>query len=210
MATELASNALTTLEDMKTMLGISPEDTTNDEIIINLINGVSAWIERMTGRNLSKQTYTQWYNASGSQTLVLLQWPIVSIDYIKEDKFEIDPATYDYGQTGIIGVVYRDMGWPIRTYVGGLSYDMLAYRRLIEVRYTAGYVLPKDAKPPDEPCTLPYDLQKIVWDAVMQEFSIMQSGAMGLSAFSISDVSWTFDKSPRPEWLYTIGLYTRL
>ena len=50
----------------------------------------------------------------------------------------------------------------------------------------------------------------MVWGIIQQEFSIMQNGAQGLSAFSISDVSWTFDKNPRESWLTTIGYYTRL
>jgi len=209
----LAPNALTTLDIMKSMLGIkkSDKDKTRDMVIVNLINGVSAWIERMTGRKIGKQIYIQRYDASGQQELVLLQWPILSVDYIKNvtDNKEIDPATYSFDPTGEIGVIYRDNGWPFRAHRGGLAFDVKAIRRVIEVKYTAGYVLPKDATE-KEPTTLPYDLQMIVWGAVMQEFSLMQSGAMGLSAFKISDVAWTFDKNPRQEWLDTIRLYARL
>lgn len=209
----LAPNALTTLADMKNMLGISPddEDEQRDTIIVMLINSVSAWIERMTGRNLGKQTYTQEYVASGAQELVLLQWPIISVEYVMDKKAgDVIPAReYDFNVTGEIGVLYKDNGWPLRGYRGGLAYDVYAPMRCLEVKYTAGYVLPKDATKND-PCTLPYDLQGIVWGAVMQEFSVMQNGAQGLSAFSISDVSWTFDKNPRQEWLNTIRYYTRL
>lgn len=110
---------------------------------------------------------------------------------------------------GEIGVLYKDNGWAFRGYAGGLAYDFLYPTRYLEVKYTAGYVLPKDATE-DDPCTLPYDLQNVVWGIVQQEFATMQNGAQGLSAFSISDVSWTFDKEPRQSWLATIGLYTRL
>jgi hypothetical protein len=209
----LARNALTTLDDMKTMLGIQPDDIDpqRDMIIVNLINFVSAWVERMTGRNLGKQTYVQHYVASGAQELVLLQWPILSVDYVKDTRSGeiIDPELYDFNVTGEIGVLYKDNGWPLRGFRGGLAFDIVAHMRSLEVKYTAGYVLPKDATK-DEPATLPADLQGIVWGAVMQEFSIMQNGAQGLSAFSISDVSWTFDKNPRQEWLNIIGFYTRL
>jgi hypothetical protein len=209
----LAPNALTTLETMKTMLGISPDDVNDqrDTIIINLINYVSAWIERMTGRNFGKQVYTQEYVASGRQELVLLQWPIISVAYVKDTRsgFTIPPEEYDFNVTGKIGVLYKDDGWPLRGYRGGLTADITVLMRCLEVQFTAGYVLPKDATD-DDPCTLPYDIQGVVWGAIMQEFSIMQNGAQGLSAFSISDVSWTFDKKPREEWLRTIALYTRL
>lgn len=209
----LAANALTTLEDMKTMLGISPDDADpqRDAVIVNLINSVSAWVERMTGRNLGKQTYTQQYIASGTQELVLLQWPIISVEYVKDTSGgdAIPTSEYDFNVTGNIGVLYKDNGWPLRGYRGGLAYDMVAPMRCLEVKYTAGYTLPKDATDED-PCTLPADLQGVVWGAVSQEFATMQNGAQGLSAFSISDVSWTFDKTPRQDWLDTIGYYTRL
>jgi hypothetical protein len=212
-AIQLAPNALTTLETMKTMLGISPDDVDpqRDAVITLLINSVSAWIGRMTGRNLGKQTYTQQYVASGAQELALLQWPILSVEYVKDTHTNevIPPKSYDCNVTGQIGVLYKDDGWPLRGYRGGLAYDIVAPMRCLEVKYTAGYVLPKDAAEED-PCTLPADLQGIVWGAVTQEFSIMQNGAQGLSAFSISDVSWTFDKNPRQDWLNTIGLYARL
>jgi len=212
-AAPLASNALTTLEAAKIMLGIADDDVDDqrDAMITNLINSVSSWIERMTGRNLGKQTYIQQYVASGAQELVLLQWPILSVDYVadKHTGLQIPASEYDYNVTGNIGVLYKDNGWPLRGYRSGLAHDIVAPMRCLEVKYTAGYTLPKDATE-DDPCTLPADLQGVVWGAIMQEFSIIQNGAQGLSAFGISDVSWTFDKEPRRGWLDTIGYYTRL
>ena len=200
MSTKLADNALTTLEDVKIMLGIAPDDVDEqrDAMLVNLINYASAWIERMTGRKLGRQQYTQRYVASGTQELVLLQWPIINVEYVKDttDGSIIPPEEYDYTVDGEIGVLYKDNGWTFRGYVGGLSYDFLLAARYLEVKY--------------DPCTLPADLQGVVWGIIQQEFSIMQNGAQGLSAFSISDVSWTFDKNPRESWLTTIGYYTRL
>lgn len=209
----LAPNALTTLETVKAMLGIDPtdENAQRDAVLVNLINAASAWVERQTGRKLGRQVYTQKYVASGTQELVLLQWPITNVEYVKDtaDGSTISPSEYDYSVDGEIGVLYKDNGWAFRGYAGGLAYDFLYPTRYLEVKYTAGYVLPKDATE-DDPCTLPYDLQNVVWGIVQQEFATMQNGAQGLSAFSISDVSWTFDKEPRQSWLATIGLYTRL
>jgi len=212
-AIPLAPNALTTLEAMKTMLGIAPDDTDpqRDAIIVNLINSVSAWVERMTGRHLGKKTYIQQYVASGTQELVLLQWPILAVEYVKDTSDgDIIPASeYDFNVSGEIGVLYKDNGWAYRGYVGGLAYDYVAPMRYLEVQYTAGYTLPKDATTED-PSTLPADLQGVVWAAVQQEYATMTNGAQGLSAFSIADVSWTFDKNVREDWLTTIGYYTRL
>ena len=56
---------------------------------------------------------------------------------------------------------------------------------------------------------LPADIVGIVWGIAEQEFSILRNGAQGLAAFSISDVSWTFDKEPRSSWMETLAHYMR-
>ena len=49
----LADTALTTLDRMKLMLGLSDiEDERTDEIVTLLINRASSWIERQIGRHL--------------------------------------------------------------------------------------------------------------------------------------------------------------
>ena len=238
----LVANALTTLERMKLMLGLTNKDASleklklmlgipadseippeqleqmlglagaeneqTDLIIEMLINRASSWVESMTGRHLGKQSYHQWYDADGAQELVLLEYPIVSIESIKEDGELVSPDRYDFGQTGHIGVVYRDEGWLKAGWRRGLAFDIVAPKRVIEVEYTAGYVLPKDAAE-DDPQTLPADLEGLVWDMVAQAYAGLQNGSQGLGSFSISDVSWKFDKSTNPEWVRIIDLYRR-
>lgn len=231
----LAPNALTTLERVKLMLGLTSRDSSLDRlklmlglpadsgipleqlgakdeqtdlIVEMLINKASSWVEHMTGRHLGKQSYHQWYDADGSQELVLIEYPIVSIESIKEDGNPVDPSRYDFWQSGNIGVVYRDEGWLKAGWRRGLAYDIVAPKRVIEVEYTAGYVLPKDATE-DDPQTLPADLEGLVWDMVAQAYASMCNGSQGLSSFSISDVSWKFDKSINPEWIQTVNLYRR-
>ncbi len=213
------------LERMKLMLGLPDEEITpelmeqmleaanaeneqTDLIIELLINKASSYIERLTGRRLGKQSYHQWYDADGTQELVLNEYPIISIESIKEDGKLVAPSRYNFGQTGHIGVVYRDEGWLKAGWRRGLAYDIVAPKRVIEVRYTAGYVLPKDATE-DDPQTLPADLEGLVWDMVAQAYASLQNGSQGLSSFSISDVSWDFDKSAKSEWLQLVNLYRR-
>ena len=69
-------------------------------------------------------------------------------------------------------------------------------------------MLPMDATE-EEPQTLPADLEGLVWDMVSQAYANMQSGSQGLKSFSISDVSWTFDKSTPEAWLQLVNLYRR-
>ena len=205
----LAANALTTLERMKLMLGLSDvADERIDEIITLLINKASAWIERQTGRHLGRQSYRQWYKADGQQELVTDEYPIVSVEYIKEAGRLVDPDLYDFGQTGNIGVIYRDDGWLRASYRAGLAFDSVATKRNIEVSYTAGYVLPKDATE-DDPQTLPADLEGLIWEIVGQAYTNLQNGSLGLSSFTISDVVWVFDKGSKSEWSQLVNLYRR-
>lgn len=205
----LAANALTTLERMKLMLGLSGvADERIDEIITLLINKASAWIERQTGRHLGRQSYRQWYKADGQQELVTDEYPIISVEYIKEAGKLVDPNLYDFGQTGNIGVIYRDDGWLRASYRAGLAFDSIATKRNIEVSYTAGYVLPKDATE-DDPQTLPADLEGLIWEIVGQAYTNLQNGSLGLSSFTISDVGWVFDKGSKSEWSQLINLYRR-
>lgn len=208
----LASNALTTVERMALMLDIPTDGKKKDErttqIIELLINRASALIETQLGRHLGKDSYHQWYEADGQQELITLEYPIISVECIKEGGRLVDPRCYDFGQTGHIGVIYRDDGWLKDGYRRGLAFDIVELKRNIEVWYTAGYVLPKDANKRN-PQTLPADLEGLVWDMVAQMYATLSNGSHGLTAFSISDVSWHFDKQSNPEWQKIINLYRR-
>ena len=205
----LANNALTTLDRMKLMLSLDDEtDERTCTLIELLINKASSWVEQQVGRPLGKNTYREFYEADGQQELATLKYPIVSVDYVKEAGRLVSPELYDYGQTANIGVIYRDDGWLRAGYRRGLANDIIESKRNIEVRYTAGYVLPKDATE-EEPQTLPADLEGLVWDMVSQAYANMQNGSQGLKSFSISDVSWTFDKSTPAAWLQLVNLYRR-
>ena len=186
------------------------DDETVKNNIIRLINSASAWVETITGRKFGRATYTHRYAAPGHQELVLNQFPIREVEYVKDIATGtiIDPRSYDFSMGGDVGVLYRDAGWPLRGYAAGLAMDFQTLSRYLEVKFTAGYILPKDATA-DEPSDLPADITDIVWGIAEQEFSILRNGAQGLAAFSISDVSWTFDKEPRSSWMDTLAHYMR-
>lgn len=207
---QLRANALTTLDAMKTYMGISLEEENpqQDNALTQLINAASAWLETQLGRKLGRQTYTQRYDAPGTQRLVLEQYPIVSIDYIRDTITGEDMTGYYFSDDGEIGVVFREDGWTYRGHIGGLSGDFIAPRRYLEVKYTAGYILPKDATKKN-PSNLPADLEAVIWSMVAQQWAIMDNDAAGLSAFSISDVSWTFDKNISDTWQTVISMYRR-
>lgn len=206
----LRENALTTLDAVKSAIGIDPaeKDDQQDAALVQLINAASSWLETRLGRKLGRQTYTENHAASGTQRLTLEQYPITSVESITDTDSGSAIDGYDFCDEGDIGVLYREEGWTYRGHRGGLSYDFLAPRRYLQVVYTAGYILPKDATK-EEPATLPADLEAIVWNMVAQQWAIAENDAAGLSAFSISDVSWTFDKDISQTWQDVISLYRR-
>ena len=210
----LAENALTTLDEVMEFMGMDPEDETIPKLVKNnlerLINGASSYIETMTGRKFGRQSYQENHYGSGSQELCLEQYPIVEIEQIVDSvsKTKIAPESYSISEYGHIGVVYRDEGWLYEGYIAGLANDKVAGKRYLQVSYTAGYILPKDATE-ENPSDLPYDLQFVVWQMVEQQWQIASNGANGLSAFSISDISWTFDKELNSQVQEVIGRYMR-
>ena len=86
LAVTLRENALTTLDALKTSLGIDPaeEDAQRDATLVQLINAASAWLETQLGRKLGKSTYRQKYCGTGTQMLSLEQYPIVSVERITD------------------------------------------------------------------------------------------------------------------------------
>lgn len=213
-AVRLAPNALTTLSDMMEFIGMDPEDVSIPRLVknnlIRLINSASEYIETMTSRKFALTLYTEGHYGSGAQELCLGQYPIREVIMVEdiENEYNIPSNSYSADDTGDIGVIYRDEGWPPRGYVAGLANDVRAGRKYLKVTYKAGFVLPKDATE-ENPCDLPFDLQYIVWQMVQQQWNLANNGANGLSAFTISDVTWTFDKELSTQVKDIINKYLR-
>lgn len=211
---KLDCNALTTLEDALTFLGMDSEDeevtTLVKDNISLMINAASSYIETQTGRKFRKKERTERYTGTGSQKLVLNHYPIKSISMIRDISSGkiIGENDYYLENEGENGILHKDDGWPGRGYPSGLAGDVNMLKKSIEVTYTAGYVLPKDGTR-NEPADLPYDIQYAIWIMIQQQWNLLVNGAGGLSAFSISDVSWTFDKTTNPVVVDMINKYMR-
>ena len=152
----LRTNALTTLEALKQLLGIDETDTSQDSVLIQLINRASASIENALGRKLRRSTYTERVKGTGSQYLLVENYPIVAVEEIKQAGEIIDPGLYDITVRGNAGVIYKDDGWTYYGFPHGLTGDAVTGSRNITVRYTAGYILPWEATD-EAPADLPAD-----------------------------------------------------
>lgn len=211
---KLSETALTTLEDTLRFLGMDPEDKEVDvqvkNNIILTINAASAYIEKQAGRRFGRREYSEQYEGTGSQRLLLNNYPVKKIKEIKDLSMgrAIRKAEYYLENGGESGIIYRDDGWAKCGYPSGLANDLTVVKKNISVKYVAGYILPKDGTE-ELPSDLPYDLQYAVWMMVQQQWNLLISGAGGLSAFSISDVSWTFDKTSSPVVTDVVNKYMR-
>lgn len=206
----LRGNALTTLEALKPLLGLDSFDGGADDTLIQLINRASASVEKALGRKLRRDTYTERLKGTGSQYLLVSNYPIVSVDYIRQAGEEIDPGLYDITMQGSAGIIYKDDGWTYHGYPHGLTGDPVTGKRDVEVRYTAGYILPWQATLED-PADLPADLEGLVQEMVQYAFGKLQSGgAGGLKSFSISDVHWEWSDEVPASWQETIDQYKRV
>ena len=207
---ELAENALTTLERLKLALGISADDVADDDFLILLINSASSWLERQLGRKLGRNDYEETYQPSGRQKQLVKNYPITKIYQIDFGRQVIDASLYVFDDVGLgeYGIIWKDDGWPYQGYQAGLAYDVVAVSRNLTIKYQAGYVLPKDATP-DNPSTLPADLESLIWEMVNVNQQTAFGSAAGLSAYSISDVSWTFDKTQSTSWVQRLRGWMR-
>ena len=169
----LRTNALTTLEALKQLLGIDETDTSQDGVLIQLINRASASIENALGRKLRRSTYTERVKGTGSQYLLVENYPIVAVEEIKQAGEIIDPGLYDITVRGNAGVIYKDDGWTYYGFPHGLTGDAMTGSRNITVRYTAGYILPWEATD-EAPADLPADLEGLAQEMVQYIFGKLE------------------------------------
>ena len=191
-------------------MGIPEEDTGSDNVLLQLINQASASIERALGRKLRRSIYVERLKGTGTQYLMVENYPIVSVAFIKQAGVLIDPGLYDITVQGNAGVIYKDDGWTYYGYPQGLAGDLMTGSRNIEVQYTAGYILPWEATE-EMPADLPADLEGLAQEMVQYAFGKLESGgSAGLKAFAISDVRWEWSEDTPSSWQAVIDQYKRV
>lgn len=182
----LVSYALTTLNDVKTFLGIS--STAHDEVLKFLINQATDYIETFTGRRYTSTTYTQEeYDGTGTSELRLKHFPVVTFTLLEVNRAtdnSDDWATIDaedYWVNSENGIVTLQSGFLDYDEVNetGLSPNIFQKsKNKYRATYTAGYT------------TVPYDLQYACCMIVSETFNVRK--AAGIQSESLGDHSVTF------------------
>ena len=158
-----ASTALTTLETVKAVLGIS--GATDDVYLTLAIGQASAVISNYCNRVFALETVEEairpamdsypWNVPGGLSPVQLSRWPVTAITSVTEDGVMLIPGA-DYE-------VDRAQGQLWRLAPTG---DLVAWRTVrIVATYAAGYVLP-----PNSARTLPTDLELAAIDLVKAQY----------------------------------------
>ena len=132
-------------------------DTTSDDLLNDLINQASWYLNGETHRELKSRSQTEYHDGTGGYELWLRHPPISTVTLYQDSDRAFAAATEissdDY-------VVYEDMG---KLWLTGDSF--LYDRYVIKVTYTGGY------------STIPYDLQRACRELVAQGYELLQHHA---------------------------------
>lgn len=124
---------LSTISKVKKHIGIPQANTAKDEMIGNILLGVSAAIEQHCNRKFGFAEFTDTFIDVGAQSLFTRNYPIAEVTEIKMGKHVIDHEALIDNDELIIedesGELLKTTGWD---------------SDLIRITYTAGYLLPSD------------------------------------------------------------------
>ena len=189
---EQEESNLTTLEDTKEYLEI--EGTDKDNLLQQLIGAASQFIKTETGYEWVETTYKELIDGERTETLILTQKPIISIESLVINGETISDNYYIYNESGMLkqaDVGIYDVGYTHHSRKGLL---FPRGQQNIEVEYVAGY---KD---------VPQDLQKAVWSMINTQLEGKEYE--GLESYSIGDESMKWREAGLPaEVQQTIARY---
>ena len=91
----MAAADLTTLANVKSWLGVSSTD--DDAQLTRLITAASDFVANYCSRTFASTVMSdRKYHGNGNSTLVLRNWPIISIQSLAIDGVTVDPANYSF------------------------------------------------------------------------------------------------------------------
>ncbi|WP_312118157.1 phage head-tail connector protein [Brevibacillus reuszeri] len=158
---------LASLDRVKRVMQIPPDDSSMDDMLLLLITASSQAIEDYCKRSFQKKLYMERMSGYSSLYLNLRNYPIHHIKEVRADQI-----LGDYEEIGD-GRLYRERGWPIG-------------EQNISVTYLGGYVLPSE-ETKENPRTLPESLELA---CILYCQTLMRSP--GVSAERVGDLSVSY------------------
>lgn len=184
---------LCTLTDVKTMLNISLEDTTQDAKLNLLIKQYSALIEGYIGYKLARAEYTEEVHCENNrQVFYLNHFPVQSVSSVTVGgesitDFKILPQYARWGG------LYRGLGWGQKAFVRGFTHDIVSGVWDILTTYVAGYYLPDDEGYVEgAEDSLPYDISVCCLNLIVEKYNLDAMGAVGLKGHTEGHITDTY------------------
>lgn len=186
--------ALTTLARAKSFLEVSGDS--KDSVLTMIINQVSGSIEAFLKRRLLSQTYTdEKYDGTGSETLVLKNFPVTAFTNLKvnvsgdssESLETISSERYFWYQDGRV-VLNTGSG-----FVDGNSAYFVKAPNKYRATYTAGYLIDFDNENTPASHTLPQELEYACLKLVSAVYNSRKGE--GLQSIKVGDIAMTFKKT---------------
>jgi len=160
---------LITLEDVKIFLNVASGSTTHDALLKLLIEQYSAVIEGYCRRKFSQDNYEEVYDGNGKTSLLLDNYPIISIESLTID---------DYPYTASDYLIYKNEG-EIK-----LVEDAFAIgNQNVEIEYTAGFE------------EVPADIKLCCTEMTASKFKEIDGNRIGIASISFGDQNTTFRES---------------
>jgi len=183
----LSEHALTTIEAVRQQLGLDPSDTSQDAVLVRLINSASDAIRSYCDRDFARARRADRLEGSGRPVLLLPLYPVIRVESVTADGIPVSPEEYDVDAPA--GRLIRRSGsWP-----GGPGLT-------VEVVYEAGYITPEQARKGVGERDLPYDLEEACIATVMSWYS-RRSMPADVQSFWVEQIRVNFDT--QREWLPT-------
>ena len=184
---------LCTLTDVKTMLNISADDSTQNDKLNLLIKQYSALIEGYIGYKLARAEYTEEVHCENNrQVFYLNHFPVQSVSSVTVGgesitDFKILPQYARWGG------LYRGLGWGQKAFVRGFTHDIVSGVWDILTTYVAGYYLPDDEGYTEgAEDSLPYDISVCCLNLVVEKYNLDAMGAVGLKGHTEGHITDTY------------------
>lgn len=181
------------LSDVKLLLGIDSQDTSQDNKLTLFIKMASAKIEGFLGYTLGRASYTEELQSVNNRQVVYFNhFPIQSVASVTIN----GEAVEDYKllpKYSRWGGLYRGDGWTGDYFTRGFTHDVVSGAWEIVGNYTAGYYLPNDTGYVDgAEDSLPADIMNCCLELVQLRYNFETSDAIGLKSHSEGQISDTF------------------
>lgn len=206
MAFTLKTNALTQVNDVKSIIDIASGTTTWDQTFIELINAATDWMQNYCGGrkfgDTTVPTYTDEYYDSDEEPgmdglqnwLYLKNYPVTELTSIS---YRTGTSTYTAFDSSAYET-YLDRG-AIYFYSG-----MPKGQKTVKITYKAGYLISWSTQATH---TLPDDLTHACRKLVLKEFG--KRKAQGLTAEAIGGARIDWNEDIDPEIIQILSKYKR-